>query len=80
MATGSPSIHGYHEITGTVLSSDSVSAHVSRFVGVSSLGDIRSLGHSVALGAKAARGLASDHNNSAFPGSQARFLLEGHHT
>jgi hypothetical protein len=40
------------------------SVRVSHFIGVPSLGDVRSLGHSTNLGAKAIGGLTSDRISS----------------
>jgi hypothetical protein len=46
-------IHGNLKFAGTILAADTVSVRVSHFKGVRSLGDVRSLGHSAALGAEA---------------------------
>jgi hypothetical protein len=42
-------IHGNVELTGTVLAADAVSGRASRVKGVRSIGDGRSLGHSLSL-------------------------------
>ena len=57
-------IHGNLKFAGTVLAAEKVSVRVN-FKGLRSLGDVRSLGCGVALGAGATRGLASDHSTSA---------------
>jgi hypothetical protein len=77
-ATGSPAIN--IEFAATVLATDSLSIQVNRFKGVRSLGNVRSAGYSIALGAKATTGLASDEINSTFPESPAHFPHEGRRT
>jgi hypothetical protein len=60
-------IHGNLELSGTVLAVYSVSERVSHFIGVRSLGDVRSLGQGATLGAEAACELVSDQSTIESP-------------
>jgi hypothetical protein len=64
-------IHGNLVFASTVLAADPASVCVSHSKGVCSLGNVRSLGDSAALGAKATCGLANDQSTSAITDSQA---------
>jgi hypothetical protein len=67
-------IHDNLEFGGTVLAADpAYYVRVIQFKGPRSVGDLRSPGHSAALGAEAAHGLVSGQSASAFPNSPARF-------
>jgi hypothetical protein len=68
-----PAIHGKLEVAGTVLAADPFSVRVSAFRSEGSLSDVRSIGRSAALGAEAARGLASNESASAIPECPVHF-------
>jgi hypothetical protein len=72
-ASCSPASKSNVEIAVIVLTAKSISVQVSYFIGVRSLGDVRSVGYIVALGAEATSGLSSDQRNSILPESPARF-------
>jgi hypothetical protein len=75
MATGSPFI--VILISPAPLAADPVSVRVNHLQGTRSLGDIRSLGHSAAIGTEAAGGPAINQRTSAFPESPARLRGKG---
>jgi hypothetical protein len=61
-------LHGNLECSSTEMAADFVAVRVSHFKGVRSLGDLRNLGHSAALGAEAVRELGQRPKNQRFPG------------
>jgi hypothetical protein len=56
--------HGNLEFSGTVLAAYPIFVRVIHFIGVRSLGDVRSLGHSAIFGTELARALATDQSTS----------------
>jgi hypothetical protein len=63
-------IHGNIVFAGTILAAEPVSVCTCQsFEGVRGLGDVHCLGRNATFGTEAARGLASDQSDSAFPKS-----------
>ena len=63
-------------IHGNLVFADPVSVRVTHSKVVHGIGDVRSLGHSAALGNEVTRGLASNQSNSAFSESPQRVSAE----